>query len=142
MKAALLLILALFACSAWAQAQVKVCSQAGDYGQIQNVSLAPNPPVKGQQVSINLSVKPTQQITGGTVDISVKYAGIKLHDEKQDLCSHMSGASCPVAPGTTFAFAYSVSIPSFAPGGNYAVTLTTTDSNGAEVDCVELDFTL
>ena len=102
-----------------------------------NTSNSPAPPVKGSDVTLNLAGIVSETIEVSNVHIHVDWNGSTLYDEDH-------------AQDNTYDSAYNYSlkwaIPSYAPSGAYAVTITGTGNTSSVssdvVLCISANFTL
>jgi hypothetical protein len=62
------------------------------------MTFQPDPPVKGQNSTLNLSLSNPSDILGGTATYSVTYNFIPLTPEVKDLCGEVPGG-CPIKAG-------------------------------------------
>ena len=106
-----------------------------------SVVIKPDPPVKGQPLTINATVAlcrsvdhqaafhglisfTAEQVTAGTVKIVVKYSIITVLNKSYSLCDLLAqaGTKCPVAPGT-YTSSITETIPSSAPSVRYVSSI-------------------
>ena len=80
------------------QATVSDCSK-GALFKLTSMSFLPDPPVKGQNSTLLLSMTVPSQVTGGTATYSSTYNFIPLQTTTEDLCSVVP-AGCPIQSGT------------------------------------------
>jgi len=134
MKSILIAVL-LFAVVSSAYADIWTnCGTAGDEFKVSNVSIVPDPPVKGQNITVGLKGTMSKQITSGDIHLNVKYDIITILNKDLPLCSELK---CPIAAGE-FTFHISDPIPSDAPSGTYTATATVTDQANAEIACAKV----
>ena len=76
------------------QASVTDCSKATALFDITSLSFLPDPPVKGQNSTLFVSMNVPSQVEGGTATYSVTYNFIPLSPTTEDLC--------PIRPGTLY----------------------------------------
>jgi hypothetical protein len=81
-----------------AHATVSDCSK-GALFKLTSMSFQPDPPVKGQNSSLLLSMTVPSQVIGGTATYSSTYNFIPLQPTTENLCSVIP-AGCPIQPGT------------------------------------------
>ncbi|XP_003387353.2 PREDICTED: putative phosphatidylglycerol/phosphatidylinositol transfer protein DDB_G0278295 isoform X3 [Amphimedon queenslandica] len=121
------------------------CSSASDPAKIKSVVINPDPPQRGQSLSVNATVTLSEQVTGGSIKVDIKYGifSITLIDKTLDLCDTVksAGATCPLAAGDQN-LAISESLPSVAPSGEYKGNAVVTDQSGNQLVCINLDFKL
>lgn len=81
------------------QASVTDCSKATALFDITSLSFLPDPPVKGQNSTLFVSMNVPSQVEGGTATYSVTYNFIPLSPTTEDLCGIVP-TGCPIRPGT------------------------------------------
>jgi len=74
------------------------CSKGAFPFKITSMSLLPDPPVKGQNSTLLLSMNVPTEVQGGTATYSVTYNFIKITPEVKNLCDEVPGG-CPIYPG-------------------------------------------
>jgi ribosomal protein L31 len=83
------------------------------------VVITPDPPKKGQDVSVNIEFSLNETVTSGNVNVKVDDGVIPLYTGTFDLCETLTnlntGLSCPLAMGKTLVAKVSEFIPSFLP---------------------------
>ena len=90
-------ILSLLAAS-YALASVSDCSKGASQVKINSMTFQPDPPVKGQNSTLNLSLNNPSDILAGTATYSFTYNFIPLTPEVKDLCGEVPGG-CPIKAG-------------------------------------------
>ena len=80
------------------QASVTDCSKATALFDITSLSFLPDPPVKGQNSTLFVSMNVPGEVTGGTVTYSVTYNFIPLSPTTEDLCRVVPNG-CPIKAG-------------------------------------------
>ena len=96
----------------------------------------PDPLVKGQDVTLMLRGLVDEGIDFNNVHVHVDWNGSTLYDEDHPMTNHYD---------TTYSYDVSWSVPSYAPSGHYAVTITgqgKTDEVSGKVMCVSANFDL
>jgi len=78
---------------------VSDCSKATALFDITSMSFSPDPPVKGQNSTLLLSMNVPVEVTGGTATYSATYNFIPLSPTVDNLCS-VAPNGCPIMPGT------------------------------------------
>ena len=89
----------LFSYLSQASATVSDCSKATSLFKLTSMSFLPDPPVKGQNSTLFLSMNVPSVVTGGTATYSATYNFIPLTPTTDDLCV-VAPAGCPIQPGT------------------------------------------
>jgi len=139
MKAAILLLV-LFAAVCYADIWSN-CGQASDHLQIDTVTITPDPPVAGQNITVSASGYLDEIVTNGTVNVVLKYDNF-ITVVKQTISICESGAvTCPIAAGQ-YSQTITELIPSSVPRGQYNGTVTIADQTGSEIACISLGFEL
>ncbi|ANB13608.1 Npc2p [Sugiyamaella lignohabitans] len=91
--------------------------------EIDNITIDPNPPVRGSTLNILASGLLKQNIEEGAyVEVEVKYGYIKLVHDTIDLCEQLGNVNmtCPVEAGQ-IDLSKSVDLPNEIPPGKYSV---------------------
>ncbi|CAO3622561.1 unnamed protein product [Mucor hiemalis] len=81
---------------------IKNCGDANDLLTIDYVTLNPDPPVKGQDLTIDFKGTLSETVPNGTVvEIIVKYGVVKLIQKKFDFCDKIQEVDekCPIPEG-------------------------------------------
>ena len=113
------------------QASVTDCSKGTSLFKIDSMSFLPEPAVKGQNSTLNLSMTVPEQITGGTAKYSIKYNYIPLTPTTEDLCT---AVSCPIMVGkldTVSSYPIDKSL-----SGSLAIQIDWADQTGRQLLCV------
>jgi KDEL-tailed cysteine endopeptidase len=130
-------ILVLLAALVWAAAAhvFTRCDTAAPVLSISNVSLLPDPPLAGKQLSLHLEGVATHSgVAAGTANLVVEAYGITVASRSFELCSLVA---CPVAPQFQGALTYV--IPSAAPTQvELTAVVTLKDAKAQELACVKL----
>jgi len=90
------LLLALFSV---VNSSVSDCSKATALFTLNSLSFLPDPPVKGLNSTLLLSMNVPTEVKGGTATYSVTYNFIPLSPTTEDLCTVVPGG-CPISVGT------------------------------------------
>ncbi|KAF3329838.1 Phosphatidylglycerol/phosphatidylinositol transfer protein [Carex littledalei] len=134
-----ILSLVLLASSLLASAvSVEYCNKRANYAvTVSSVDIIPNPVVRGEPATFNISASTDGSVTGGKLVIDVNYFFFHVHQETHDLCEE---TSCP-ATGN-FAIAHQQTLPSYTPPGSYTITMTMQDSEGKQLTCITFGFSI
>jgi hypothetical protein len=129
----------------------KDCTKAGAIANITSVDINPNLAVIGQ----NLTVVGHGQLfktvnVGSTVSMVTSYDGLPVYKMTSDACKdavvplpfkmgelYVEAVKCPQAPGPLNYVEKSI-LNVRPPPGTYAITATASNSDGAEIFCVEI----
>eukprot|EP00163_Fabomonas_tropica_P019448 TRINITY_DN340_c0_g1_i3.p1 TRINITY_DN340_c0_g1~~TRINITY_DN340_c0_g1_i3.p1 ORF type:complete len:214 (+),score=60.04 TRINITY_DN340_c0_g1_i3:84-644(+) len=110
---------------------------------IESVSISPNPPKKGETITVSASGSLKTEVTSGSVVVDVKYGFLPVVDKTLDICQlDPSKLPCPFKPANLTIGPLSVEIPSKVPDGHYKGNAKATDQSGNEIFCVDIDFDL
>jgi|UniRef100_A0A6C0DJ90 hypothetical protein len=90
-------LLALLA-AAYSLGSVNDCSNGESKIKINSMSFLPDPPVKGQNSTLNLALMNPSDILAGSAIYSFTYNFIPLAPETKDLCGEVPGG-CPIQAG-------------------------------------------
>ncbi|CEP61226.1 sterol transporter LALA0_S02e09582g [Lachancea lanzarotensis] len=108
---------------------------------IKLVNLLPNPPVRGENVTVSAAgyVKETIE-KGAYVDVEVRLGYIKLLSQTYDLCEELEnndvgGLKCPIKAGD-YMIEKSVEIPQEVPPGKYTVLARAYTEDDDEITCL------
>ena len=93
------LLTILFAYFTLCQGTVSDCSKPGALFKLTSMSFIPDPPVKGQNSSLFLSMNVPSAVEGGSAIYTVTYNSIPLTPTTDNLCT-VAPAGCPIMPGT------------------------------------------
>ncbi|EGG20835.1 hypothetical protein DFA_00700 [Cavenderia fasciculata] len=117
------------------------CGSSSDHFQIGSVTITPDPPVKGQDITVTANGNLNEEITSGNVKLLVKFGFITILNQNEDLCQAKNPIPCPLQPGA-YNHTITAQIPSNAPSGKYSGNVVVTDQNSQEVACIDLAFSL
>ena len=93
------LLTILFAYFTLSQGTVSDCSKPDALFKLTSMSFIPDPPVKGQNSSLFLSMNVPSAVEGGSAIYTVTYNSIPLTPTTDNLCT-VAPAGCPIMPGT------------------------------------------
>ena len=79
-------------------ATVSDCSNGLSQFKLTSMSFLPDPPVKGQNSTLLLSMNVPSEVTAGTATYSVTYNFIPLTPTVKNLCTELP-SGCPIAVG-------------------------------------------
>lgn len=106
--------------------------------EIYEIKLDPNPPLKGQNLTIHAEgiVKETIQ-EGAYIDIDVRYGYIRLLKQSFDLCEQTSNVDleCPIQEGK-ITLQTSVELPEEIPPGKYTVVARAYTVDDQPITCL------
>jgi len=113
-------------------AKVTDCSKGGLF-KLTSMSFMPDPPVKGLNSTLFLSMNVPTEVTGGTATYTVTYNFIPLTPTTDNLCTVVL-SGCPIMPGTLDTVS---SIPfDGSLSGSLNFKIRWSDLSNAELMCV------
>ncbi|WP_435647360.1 ML domain-containing protein [Kitasatospora purpeofusca] len=104
---------------------------AQDDFTVDGVTFSPDPPVKGRALTFTLTGALKKAVTGGTIDLRVKYGIITVAKESTALGAAAAG------PCTTQA---TCTIGADSPSGSYTAQVNILDQDGKEIAAVNVSF--
>ncbi|KAJ7635238.1 ML domain-containing protein [Roridomyces roridus] len=118
------------------------CGAASDVVQINSISVSPDPPKIGAQLTVTIDAEVKETIKdGATADVLVKVGRIKLLQKTFDLCEEARNAnatiSCPVEPGV-YQIVQSVDLPKEVPKLKYSISVDAFTVDKDPMACVDL----
>jgi len=138
--------------SANAQASWKSCSSPAAHGKIESLTIAPNPPQKGAQVTITGKGALNEKVATGSYTTKIKYNSIPIFVHSGDICKNETivlplgmgtiktqGLPCPTAVGEV-ELQQIASIAKTAPSGDVTVEFSAKDGAGGELLCLDVDL--
>ncbi|KAJ7264504.1 ML domain-containing protein [Mycena haematopus] len=157
---AILLLIATFACFSAAlppQSQVALtdnvrsagdsweydnCGQPSDAVQVKSISVSPDPPKIGAELTVTVDVEVLETIEeGATADVLVKVGRIKLLQKTFDICEEALKAnatiSCPVPPGP-YSIVQTVELPKEVPKLKYVINVRGYTKDEDDMACLDL----
>jgi hypothetical protein len=102
-----------------APAEVLLCNEVSDMMQVDKVQLIPNPPQKGQNVTVKVNGILKRNLNNGSYLLANVKRGIKLPQLKISACDYLQNG-CPIEKGNVN-LSMTFDIPSMMPGGTYDV---------------------
>jgi hypothetical protein len=131
-------ILSLLAFCASVGATVSDCSKGESLFTLTSMSLTPDPPVRGQNSTLRLSMNVPEQVTNGTATYTVTYNFLPLRPTVDDLCD--TTVPCPIAPGnldTVSSYPFDNAL-----SGSLVVRINWNDLTGRSLLCVSMNLKL
>jgi hypothetical protein len=117
------------------------CGSSSDILSNPTVTIVPDPPVKGKEITVTASGTFSSEITSGNVNAVIDILGIPVINKNIDLCTASPKVTCPITAGR-HSIEISQLIPSSVPSGAYTGKVVATDQNGKQIACVALKFNL
>ncbi|KAH8785895.1 ML domain-containing protein [Diaporthe sp. PMI_573] len=106
---------------------------------IDQVDFIPNPPKKGNSLTVAAAGTVTESVVpGAVVEVKVKFIGTQVYHQKFDICGELGkmGQSCPLAPGQ-YSFNKTFDVPEKVPHGNYQLYAVAKLPNGHPITCID-----
>ncbi|KAJ7119988.1 ML domain-containing protein [Mycena crocata] len=118
------------------------CGEAADAVQIRSISVSPDPPKIGAELTVTIDAEVKETIEdGATADVMVKVGRIKLLEQTFDICEEARKAnatiSCPVEPGV-YQIVQSVELPKEVPKLKYVINVRGFTQAEEPMACVDL----
>ncbi|CAO3628606.1 unnamed protein product [Cunninghamella echinulata] len=114
------------------------CGDSNDILLIKDITLSPDPPIKGEKLKIEFEgfLKDTV-VDGAYVDIKVKFGVVQLLHKKFDFCAEIEkiDEKCPIEKGI-LAFTKEVDLPKQIPRGKYTVDAKVFTVDDRQVTCL------
>jgi hypothetical protein len=120
--------------SIYAVGSVRDCSKGTALFTITSMSLTPDPPVIGQNSTLDLSMLVPKDVVSGTATYSVTYNFIPLAPTVEDLCANVA---CPIQAGTLKTVS-SIPIDSSLKG-SITFKIEWKDASNTELMCVSVN---
>ena len=119
------------------------CTKANDTASVNSVNVSPTVPVKGQPISVNMSITFKEEVSGGKVALKVKFGVVPIFSKEFKLCDIATDAqlTCPIEMGT-HSLAMTKEFPSAIPSGHFTGSIIATDQESREVVCFTFDLEL
>eukprot|EP00898_Chlorokybus_atmophyticus_P007533 jgi/Chlat1/7781/Chrsp66S07239 len=135
-SAAALLVL-LLCCQRTLAITWKPCDDEADpVAEIKQIVMTPDPALRGQDVGFDLNLVAGEDVTGGSVTVSVAYRGVPVHYENDDLCDK---TACPINKGP-FRLNNVQQLPRITPPGPYTLKLSAKGPDGRSLFCANINF--
>ena len=133
-----LLLAVLAVCVSAVSVPYKSCGSSTDDATLTSIVSNEFPPVKGDNLSLNVTGNLTKNVTAGQYTIAITVGGFPLPDLTGDISSFRA-LPWPVGE---LNFTYSQDIPSAAPSGSYVVKISAVDQDSDQIFCISIAFSL
>jgi len=110
------------------------CSTSQKYAQITKMSIQPDAPVRGDNVTLAINYNLFSTITGGTAEYRAILNGIPFPGTSEPLCDEIG---CPKDPGSYVQYGSNV-LPDIT--GKVVSSITWKNQDGQELWCAEVTF--
>ncbi|KAI8373157.1 ML domain-containing protein [Radiomyces spectabilis] len=117
---------------------IENCGDPDDILEIDYITLDPDPPMRGQNLTIDFKGTLSKEVPEGTVaHVEVKFGRISLLRKDFDLCHEIENLEehCPIPKGE-LVFTKQVTLPSQIPPGRYTVKAVIDTPDDEEVACL------
>jgi hypothetical protein len=115
------------------------CSGVNDILQIIYINISPDPPRKGQKLSIDAAGFLEEEVTQGSyIDVTVKLGLIKLLRKRFDLCEQAESVDkpCPLEKGRQ-ELRVDIDLPKEIPPGKYIVDALAYTADNRRITCLK-----
>ncbi|KAJ7130682.1 ML domain-containing protein [Mycena filopes] len=118
------------------------CGDPADSVQIKSISVSPDPPKIGADLTVTVDLQVVETIEeGATADVLVKVGRIKLLQQTFDLCEEARKANatvaCPIDPGV-YSIVQTVELPKEVPKLKYVINVQGYTKDEEPMTCVDL----
>ncbi|RUS22186.1 ML domain-containing protein [Endogone sp. FLAS-F59071] len=119
-------------------ATISECGSPDDILRIEYIHITPDPPVKGEELTVDFKGYLKEQVEEGSmIDVTVKYGAIKLLHKQFDLCEQAQqvNRTCPIEEGD-FNLIHTVELPKDIPPGKYTVLAKVFTEDVRQITCL------
>ncbi|KAH9982461.1 ML domain-containing protein [Lactifluus volemus] len=118
------------------------CGSASDAIQIESITVSPDPPKPGHDLTVTVKASAQEEIEEGAyADVTVKLGVVKLLTKEFDLCEEARNAElevqCPVKEGN-YLVEHTVTLPKEIPQAKFNVNAHGYTVDDEELFCVDL----
>ncbi|KAG0312597.1 Phosphatidylglycerol/phosphatidylinositol transfer protein [Linnemannia gamsii] len=121
-----------------APATVEECGDGTDLLKVEYININPNPPLKGQVLTIDAKGFLAEDVVqGARINLVVKVGLIKLLTKELDFCEESVKVNkpCPLEAGDQY-FYHEVELPKEIPPGKYFVNIKVKNPDEKQVTCL------
>ncbi|KAI7862049.1 ML domain-containing protein [Spinellus fusiger] len=115
------------------------CGDSTDLLIIKDITLTPDPPVKGQLLTVDFSGFLKEPVENGTyIDVAIKYGLVQIIHKRFDFCNEVADKvdeACPIPEGP-LVFHKEIELPKEIPGGRYTVNAKIVSSTEKRIACL------
>ncbi|KXN74565.1 hypothetical protein CONCODRAFT_24608, partial [Conidiobolus coronatus NRRL 28638] len=114
------------------------CGAASDLLKISSLTISPDSPVRGQNITIHAKGTLAEDVTGGNINVKAKYLFFNFNRD-YDLCETApnAGKQCPFKKGD-ISFDGSFQVTDSIPGGNYNIDMHATSNSKKTISKLNL----
>ena len=119
------------------RSDINICSGENSVFDIKATMLTPDPPIKGQNLTLSVAGDmnaPLQQ--GAYLTANVKYGVVKLPAVNIGLCENLKDG-CPIGARDNALVEFVFSIPGWTPSGTYDITADMFQKDGTAIACLQ-----
>jgi len=115
------------------------CGSSSDTAKNLVISITPDSPKGGQEVTTIFNYDLSKQVTGGKASYGFTFNGIPFSPTVDDLCADQAGGCCPDPCPLAVGAHENKSLSNFPSGvsGKIVTTIKWTDQDNAQILCVE-----
>ncbi|ORY28512.1 MD-2-related lipid-recognition domain-containing protein, partial [Naematelia encephala] len=118
------------------------CGTATDAVQIKTITVSPDPPVPGKNLTVTVDADVLKILDDGAyADVTVKLGLIKLLQKQFDVCEEAKNANasvqCPVDPGA-YNVVQTVELPREIPKAKFSVAVRGYTADDEDMVCLDL----
>ncbi|XP_015062616.1 putative phosphatidylglycerol/phosphatidylinositol transfer protein DDB_G0282179 [Solanum pennellii] len=114
------------------------CNKKANYDvKVSQIDITPYPIKGGRTTTFSITAETGRNLTGGKLEIDVKYFFLNVHHEDIDLCKE---TSCPASGD--FVISHSQELPGFTPPGSYTLTMKMVDEKNKQLSCITFSFSI
>ncbi|KDR85074.1 hypothetical protein GALMADRAFT_233683 [Galerina marginata CBS 339.88] len=118
------------------------CGLPSDAVEIKSISVSPDPPQPGQDLTVTVEGTAKQEIVAGAyADVVVKLGVVKILTKRFDVCEEARGANasiqCPVQQGT-YTVSQTVALPKEIPKAKFVVAVTGYTADEEDMLCLQI----
>ncbi|WFD38314.1 uncharacterized protein MJAP1_001265 [Malassezia japonica] len=119
-----------------------VCGGSELAVQVQSIALNPDPPVKGQNLTVHGKGTLHTEVKNGTfIDLSVRVGFLRIFSQRVDVCEALKEndveIQCPLAPGV-YDVKHTAELPAHIPPAKYSVHVTGETHDGKPLACLDV----
>ncbi len=119
-----------------------ICAGITDQLGVTEINLNNDTPAGGEQLQVTIGGTAGVTLQGGEIDLKVKVLGLSVGSATFNLCSDVSGVSCPINANEKYEGVITYTLPSATPSSIKAsVEANIKDEQGKTVSCIDMKVT-